>query len=130
MSISGKETITDFNGRFMINVLPTGEHTLVLSGNGYETMETQFVFTDRKQVFHTVVRRTGDRKAEAERALLAGDTDSAEKLLFPVQILWMQTWLLAKTDQKEQSLEFLENLLFLTHFALLSLFVFEISTSW
>jgi hypothetical protein len=112
------ETLTDINGRFLIPDLTAGEHRLKLSGESFVPLESTFVFSDRKQVFHAVVHRRSEARMEAEKALIAGEWAAAEILLFPgeripsndPEILWLQIFLLHKTGHGELASEWLDHL--------------------
>lgn len=109
---------TDFNGRFVIQDLPRGKHRLILGGAGYESLAVDIRFTDRRQIFHAVLSRTGERITEAANLLVASEFERAERILFPDGIqpskdpetLWLQTWLLWKTGRSDQAATFLDTL--------------------
>ncbi len=64
---------TEVNGRFFIDFLPFGMHSLSLAKTGYESMETDLDFSSRSQVAYIHLVSYASLLDKAEKAI--GDRD-------------------------------------------------------
>lgn len=72
---------SDLSGRFVVSGVTRGAHIFGAARDGYEPIESEFLFLNRSQVLYLRMHSADQLLSTAERALEAGNVSEAEDAL-------------------------------------------------